>query len=756
MVDRSFPVRSPSFEGDSATELPFDPPIPRSEPTTLDLDDRAAVHVGDAVDGLAMSTYNPETGRAHLMYVSESLAAMVGWRPSDLLGRSPEVLIAPETPQAQLSAVAAIVEAGRQAIVHLDLRHADGTVVPVQASFLLVPSLPGQAPHFLALYRHASDRARTSDVLVDPAEMLDSLAYGRDLSDVVHHVTDRVVEQIPGADVWVVLSDQHGSIEPVAAGRASPDLVTETARVFTESGDPSEVDHRRVEDLPEPLRSNAAAHQIYAVWAHPLRGSGAIRGVLMVAHPERATPHPAEHLMIRQLGRVLTVAVDRNRAEAILSHQALHDPLTQLPNRALILDRLEQAVARLGRDNNRLAVLLVDLDRFKELNATHGPEAGDAVLIEVARRLRRSVRLGDTVGRIGGDQFLVLCVAVNGEADASAMALRAVAGIAEPFVTGNGDALSLSASVGVVLVDRSGSSPASIISSAESALAKAIEQGRGQFAIYEEGWQRRVVIRHEVERALSVAISSDELVLHYQPIVETKTGMMVGAEALIRWERPGFGLLPPGEFIEIAEETGLIVPLGEWIIDEVCAALAEWPIVLDRPPPQISVNLSARQLAEPSLVTTVLSAIDRHGVHADQLAFEVTESMRVEDLETARATLQRLGSLGCKISIDDFGIGYATLDYLRRFSMADTIKIDRSFVDGLGEHREDTAIVTASIALAASLGLDVVAEGVETSSQSTALAQLDCKYSQGFGFSPPVPLERVHELWITGRLIILD
>ena len=366
------------------------------------------------------------------------------------------------------------------------------------------------------------------------------------------------------------------------------------------------------------------------------------------------------------------------------------------------------------------------------------------------------MRLGDTVGRIGGDQFLVLCVAVNGEADASAMALRSVAGIAEPFVTGHGDALSLSASVGVVLVDRSGSSPASIISSAESALAKAIEQGRGQFAIYEEGWQRRVVIRHEVERALSVAISSDELVLHYQPIVETKSGMMVGAEALIRWERPGFGLLPPGEFIEIAEETGLIVPLGEWIIDEVCAALAEWPIVLDRPPPQISVNLSARQLAEPSLVTTVLSAIDRHGVRADQLAFEVTESMRVEDLETARATLQRLGSLGCKISIDDFGIGYATLDYLRRFSMADTIKIDRSFVDGLGEHREDTAIVTASIALAASLGLDVVAEGVETSSQSTALAQLDCKYSQGFGFSPPVPLERAHELWITGRLIILD
>ncbi len=206
---------------------------------------------------------------------------------------------------------------------------------------------------------------------------------------------------------------------------------------------------------------------------------------------------------------------------------------------------------------------------------------------------------------------------------------------------------------------------------------------------------------------------------------------------------------------EIAEETGLIVPVGEWIIDEVCRVLAEWPVHADRQPPQISVNLSARQLAEAHLVTTVLSAIERHGIQPEQLAFEVTESMRVEDLETARSSLHRLASLGCKISIDDFGTGYATLDYLRRFSMANTIKIDRSFVDGLGEHREDTAIVTASIALAASLGLDVVAEGVETAGQFEKLSELNCKYSQGFGFSPPVPLEKAHDLWLKGRLIIL-
>ena len=748
-------VRTPLQDGEVASELPFDPPLP-PRAAGLEVISSDSVHVGDAVDGLAMSTYNPETGRAHLMYVSESLASMLGWKPNDLLGRSPELLISPTTPAAQLSAVAAIVEDGKQAIVRLDLRHADGSDIAVQASFLLVPSLPGQAPHFLALYRHAAaDRRRAPDVLVDPSEMLDSLAYGRDLADVVHHVADRIVGQVPGSEVWVVLCDSSGSIEPVVTGRLAPDIVTDTARMFTESGE--EVEPRRVDDFPGELRMALTEAQVHAVWACPMRGAGSpLRGMIIVAHSERSVPHPAEQLMLRQLSRVLTVAIDRSRAEATLAHQALHDPLTQLPNRALILDRLAQAVARLGRDNSRLAVLLVDLDRFKEINATRGPDVGDGVLIEVAKRLRRSVRLGDTVGRIGGDQFLVLCVAMNGESDASAMAKRAITGVSEPFETPSGEQLPLSASIGVVLIDRAGSSPASIINSAEAALAKAGEQGRGHFAIFEEGWQKKIVIRHEAERALSVALSEDELVLHYQPIVETKTGMMVGAEALIRWNRPGHGLLPPGDFIEIAEETGLIIPVGEWIIDEVCRVISEWPIVLDRSPPQIAVNLSARQLSEASLVTTVVSAIERHGIQPEQLSFEVTESMRVEDLETARSTLLRLGSLGCKISIDDFGIGYATLDYLRRFSMANTIKIDRSFVDGLGQHREDTAIVTASIALAASLGLDVVAEGVETSGQFDKLAELECKYSQGFGFSPPVPLEKAHQLWITGQLIILD
>jgi len=251
-------------------------------------------------------------------------------------------------------------------------------------------------------------------------------------------------------------------------------------------------------------------------------------------------------------------------------------------------------------------------------------------------------------------------------------------------------------------------------------------------------------------------MAEQQLVLHYQPLVEIETGRMMGAEALIRWERPGHGLLAPGAFIEIAEDSGLIVPIGAWVIDETCRQLASWPAGPDGERPVISVNLSAKQLAEESLPATVLASLARHGVDPTSIGFEVTESMRVEDIETAISTLKTLAGLGCKLAIDDFGIGYATLDYLRRFSMADTLKIDRSFVSGLGVSREDTAIVSASIALARSLGLSVVAEGVETVDQYQGLDELDCDFAQGYLLSKPVPLDEAHQLWVDRSLIQRD
>ncbi len=739
-------------------ELPFDPPLAPA----IDLEPIINLAPGRrsdaAIDGVALSVVNPESGRAHIMYVSENLASMLGFRPDQILGRNPGALFAPTTPAAQLDAVATLVEQGKQATVRLELAHISGAVVPVQASFLQLPTMARGWPTYLAVYRDLSRGVTEEELLAEQSALLDALARGQHINDVLPQVVERIERQIPGGSCWITLADTTGALRTVAA-RHRADLVDEVVelldqRFITQSSRTSTPSYVRSTDLPDGLTAELRSQDIDSFWIYPLAGIGSQRrGLLVLAHNARPGPSSGEDRVLTSMSRVVTVAVERSVTESSLAHQALHDALTQLPNRALIIDRLEQAVARLGRERARLAVLLVDVDRFKSLNDSWGPEVGDEVLIEVSRRLRRSVRLGDTVGRIGGDQFLVLCVA-NGEGDAEAMAERIVTAVGVPVQLSRGDELHITSSVGLVVVDRPGHAPASIISNAELALARAVESGRGRYAIFEQGLQQRIVIRHEVEQALHVAITDDELVLHYQPLVEISTGRMVGAEALIRWDRPGHGLLSPLAFIEIAEDTGLIVPLGAWVVDEVCRRLSEWPVGADGAKPVISVNLSARQLADPSLVSTILAAMDRHGVSTDHIGFEVTESMRVEDVEVASSTLKRLAALGCKLSIDDFGIGYATLDYLRRFSMADAIKIDRSFVDGLGESREDTAIVTASLALAASLGLTVVAEGVETTNQYAELADLGCDFAQGYLLSRPVPLEEAHELWRRRQLIL--
>ena len=690
------------------------------------------------------------------MYVSENLAAMLGCEPFQLLGRSPDVLFIDSTPTPQLEAVAALVDNGQQAVVQLELAHLDGSAVPVQASFLSIPSHADGWPYFLALYRDLSVRPGPEKLLADQAEVLDSLARGHDLPELLQIVAHRVRLQVPGAECWISVIDKRGTESIFVSGSHPTDPVREVRQYLTQSGDASTYCCVRVDDLPSQLANSLYHLGVHAVWSFPVVGPNRqLSASLVVAHPERSEPHTNERSSLEHLARVISVAVERSQTEASLAHQALHDPLTQLPNRALIVDRLEQAVARLGRDQTKLAALLVDIDRFKEINDIHGADSGDEVLLELSRRLRTTVRLGDTVGRIGGDQFLVLCVAMNDEADAASMAERVIDILAAPVDIGNGVNLQISASIGVVLIDRPGSSPAAIISNAESALERAVANGRAGFALFEEGLQRRVVVRHEVEQALQVAITEDELVVHYQPLVDIKTGIMIGAEALIRWDRPGHGLLPPGDFIEIAEETGIIIQLGAWVIDKVCSNINDWPLREGSDGPTITVNLSARQLSDPSLVSTIITSMDRHGVSAKNIGFEVTESMGVEDLEQASIALRRLAALGCKLAIDDFGIGYATLDYLRRFSMADTIKIDRSFVSGLGTSREDSAIVSASVALADSLGLSVVAEGVETYDQYLALAALGCQLAQGYVLSPPVPLERAYELWIARYLIDL-
>ncbi len=702
------------------------------------------------VHGITVSTVDPVNATAYLVYVSEGLADLLGCRSEDLLGRSPAELFSPDTPAAQLDEVGAIVDRGDQAVLTLNLRHSDGYAVPCHATFLHLPQSKQGWPYYLATFRDpvATGGGRRSLGLTDAVE---SLGRGGSLSAVLGQVASGVESQIGNARAWIGLLDTTGRVDTVVHGRTAESTVRSSLELLSEQVESGDLVNWSPEALGESEQVSLPLIELGVAsgWLLTIEAlDGRRLGMVAVAIEEHRPPTRGEEEMLSEAVRVAAVAVERTATEANLTHQALHDPLTRLPNRTQMLDRIERLEARAGSD---VGVLLVDLDRFKALNDTQGTTVGDEILVEVARRLRATVRQGDSVGRISGDQFLIVCSAQSGPDATENTARRVVEAVAQPILVGS-DELSITASVGVVMLRPGSISAVEVINRAESALAEAVNGGRNRYARYEHGQQQRVRQRHELESALLDAIEADELVTYLQPVVDIRSGMMVGAEALLRWDRPGLGLQPPSEFIAVAEETGLIVPIGNWVIEDVCQRLAAWPLAPEGRHPVVTINLSARQLGQPELVGTVRDILERSGVEPRWVGFEITESMRVDDLESADATLRELAGLGCRLAIDDFGIGYATLDYLRRFSLAHALKIDRSFVNGLGVSREDTAIVNASVALATGLGMQVVAEGVETTTQLRMLAELGCHLAQGYVVSRPVPADDALAAWRRGKL----
>ena len=431
-----------------------------------------------------------------------------------------------------------------------------------------------------------------------------------------------------------------------------------------------------------------------------------------------------------QLGTV----VERKRAHERLAHQALHDPLTELPNRALFLDRLALALARLRRKASSVVVLFADVDRFKVVNDSLGHDAGDRLLVALARRLGEVLRPGDTLARFGGDEFAVLCEDVP-EDGMVGIAERMMAALGEPFVAG-GREVFVSISLGVAAAQDADQRPEALLRDADAAMYLAKDRGRARFEVFDEAMRDKSSERLLLENALRRAPERGELRALYQPIVRLADGAMIAAEALVRWAHPELGLLEASQFVPLAEETGMIVPIGGWVLEEACRQAATWPG--DGQAPAVSVNLSARQLSRPDLVDSVAAALEHSRLDPDRLWLEITESVLMEDADMAVAALERLRALGVHLCVDDFGTGYSSLAYLRRFPV-DALKVDRSFVAGLGEDPEDSAIVEAVVSMAHSLRLSVVAEGVETDEQLARLRDLGCELAQGFYFAAPVP-----------------
>ncbi len=452
----------------------------------------------------------------------------------------------------------------------------------------------------------------------------------------------------------------------------------------------------------------------------------------------------------RQTGRdplfygVFLDVSDRKRMEVELERLALYDPLTGLPNRALFGDRLRQVLTRRGRET-ATAVYFLDLDRFKRINDSLGHSAGDAVLREVAERLTAVVRPEDTVARFGGDEFTVLCESVGGVLEAVAIADRLQRPLRQPLRLGGAE-LRLSASIGVALVEAGeGGDGQRLIEDADAAMYRAKERGGARTELFDNAMRDNAVHAMRVEQELQRALEQGELRLRYQPSVDLATGQVVGAEALVRWEHPQRGLIVPDSFLGVAEETGLIVPLGSWVVGETCRQLAEWQARPETADLRVSVNLSARELTHPDVVSTVLSCVRDSGIDPRSLAIEVTESTAMADGDTGFRALSDLNAEGIRVAIDDFGTGYSSMEQLRRMPV-DIVKVDRSFVAGMASDSTDREIVAAVIGMARALNLSVVAEGIETREQAEALRELGCDIGQGFLFAKAVPAVELEQL----------
>ena len=425
-----------------------------------------------------------------------------------------------------------------------------------------------------------------------------------------------------------------------------------------------------------------------------------------------------------------------------LAHRVLHDPLTDLPNRTLFLDRLALALARLRRHQTGIAVLFIDLDNFKVVNDSLGHGAGDRLLVELGGRLREAIRPSDTIARFGGDEFVVLCEDIDEARDAVAVGERVVAAASLPF-TLDGREMFVSASVGVALTVDCESTPETLLRDADAAMYRAKERGRGRVEVFDEALRARIMERLDLENGLRRALQRDELRVYYQPEVSLSQGRMVAVEALVRWEHPERGLLRPNEFVPIAEETGLIVEIGEWVLNEACNQIADWRrsgVDID-----VAVNVSARQLIQPEIVDVVRGALERSGLPAHALCLEITESAVMRDPEAALATLTLVKELGVKVALDDFGVGFSSLAQLKEMLPLHALKVDRSFISGIADDERNSAIVAAVVMMATTLGLTAIAEGVETEAQAVQARALGCDVSQGFFFTAPEPAAAIAE-----------
>ena len=469
--------------------------------------------------------------------------------------------------------------------------------------------------------------------------------------------------------------------------------------------------------------------------AVPIRVAAGVYGVLSAYSTAPDAFSVEDVSWLQATANVLASAIDRSTVEERMRHLALHDPLTGLPNRALFLDRVQQALQAARRTGAVIGVLMLDLDGFKVVNDSLGHAAGDELLIALAPRLTGAVRSHDTVARLGGDEFVLLFSDLGGDGCAREIAERVLTVWQEPVVV-NGRPLYVSGSIGIAVARAGASTPDDLLADADAAMYQAKARGRGCVEVYGDDLRALALERLEREGELRGAVEREEMRLHYQPVVDLGSGRVVGVEALLRWQHPQRGLLSPAEFVALAEDTGSIVPIGRWSVEQAVARLAEWLPMAPGPGFRVTVNVSGRQLAERGFADDVAAVLARYDVPAEHLGVEVTERVLLAPSRDVLATLQALDVLGVTLVLDDFGTGYSSLGHLKRFPV-DVLKLDRAFVAELDTGVQDVALARAIVDMANALQIPVVAEGVERAGQVERLRELGCELGQGFYWAAP-------------------
>ena len=518
------------------------------------------------------------------------------------------------------------------------------------------------------------------------------------------------------------------------------------------------IDRRTSPSAAEMLRLRGISDALVAL----LRGESRMLGSLLVGGHTDARPFDSRDLQLFQtLAIQTTTTLENGRLEQSiarltelqeqLSHQAFHDSLTDLANRSLFGNRIDDALLRSGRAGKRLAVLFIDLDDFKGVNDTLGHATGDALLIGVAERLRGCLRRPDMAARLGGDEFAILLEELEDPAEAEIVAKRIFDGLKAPFDVA-GHTVHVRASVGVAVADRDGDNASNLMRHADVAMYAAKAAGKDRCVVFAPGMESEIVSRHKLRSDLDQALATNQLVIHYQPIVHLQSGDVSGVEALVRWRHPHRGLVGPAEFIPMAEETGQILILGDFVLRRACATLLRWQARFPRLEPlTVSVNISARQLQQPMFVEWVVETVREVGLRPDSLVLELTETILLTDAASSIAKLQTLQRAGIRVAIDDFGTGYSSLSYLRRLPV-DILKIAKPFVDDLVQSEPSGDFARAIVGIGSALRLSMVAEGIEAPGQITRLRELGCTHGQGYYLCHPVSAEEMEEILASGGI----